>query len=63
MTVPVPLTEQDRADIQADLRVWRAELEKHEDTEPLPHMIREHQETTKMFQREIDRLEAQLVDG
>ena len=63
MTVPVPLTEQDRADIQADLRVWRAELEKHEDQEPLPHMLREHQETTKMFRREIAKLEAQLVDG
>ena len=62
MTVPVPLTEQDRADIQADPRVWRAELEKHEDTEPLPHLWHVHRNRTDMFKREIARLESQLAE-
>ena len=58
-----PLTEQDIADIKADLRVERETLERRENQVAMPGMERQHQEMIDLHKAQIAKLEQQLVDG
>lgn len=58
-----PLSETDRASIQADLDQQRDLLARHANMEPLTGLFPEWSERYWMFVREIARLERMLEDG
>lgn len=60
MTLADPLSEQDIADIRADLAMELRALERIDNAVPLPHMIDEYQRRRAACLMEITRLREQL---
>lgn len=63
MTLAAPLSEQDIADIRADLKMELAALDRIDNAVPLPHMIDEHLRRRAACLMEITRLRKQLGEG
>lgn len=59
-TADWPLTDRDRAEIRADLKMELRALERIDDTEPLPHMVDEYLRRRAACLMEITRLRALL---
>lgn len=56
-----PLTEKDRASLQADLQMEERALERHLNKEPLPHLWPAYHERTARARHEIERIKAMLA--